>query len=336
MLICFRVKLDIYNMDVLEMPEKKDDHYVSQTYLKWFIDPNKPANNKDVPGLLNVYNKKFPKKSKYKTPRQVCYEVNGDRNSYFPNNPRILDDFLTIIEPKWELTISELAQGIFSSKTKLIISLYVAYLRGCNPTAKRLGKALLDIDLVDRRRVAAKYVKEQMDGCEDNIRLIEDLLSPEVVLGIKPECPHALAIKNLVLSGICYFTLPWAIVNNTSSYPFLTSDNPATLIYYPGRNYAETLFLPLTPKLAISIFSDDSGYGSQQLLKVSADAESVEKTNIELIKSAENIIISNVQADWISSLIEKHKNWKMDISNVKVSSNINESIYHVRQYAREK
>lgn len=75
------------------MANYQNDYYLSQTYLSHFIDPNNP-------NYLYVYRKAYPKKSKLSTPSQICYEPNGDSNSFFPNNPRILDDFLRLVEPE--------------------------------------------------------------------------------------------------------------------------------------------------------------------------------------------------------------------------------------------
>jgi hypothetical protein len=66
--------------------------YVAQTYLRSFTDGK---------GFLTPYFKNgHVIIGKKKTPRQVCYETDGDSNQYF-DNPRILDEYLPHIENPW-------------------------------------------------------------------------------------------------------------------------------------------------------------------------------------------------------------------------------------------
>jgi len=72
------------------MPQK--DHYVSQTYLKSFVNDS---------GLLVPYYKHGEVIiGKAKSPKSVCKEEDGDLNSYFVN-PRIIDDYLKLFENSW-------------------------------------------------------------------------------------------------------------------------------------------------------------------------------------------------------------------------------------------
>jgi len=315
---------------ILKMLKSQDDHYVSQTYLKQFIDLSNP-------GYLNVYRKAYPTKSKPRTPRSICYEPDGDSNPYFPMNPRILDDFLKLIEPQWEKIITEIENEDFNFNNKLLISLYVAYLRSCGFTAKRLGKSLMEEELELFRPFLAENVRENIEDHENGIDLINGLLSPDIKIVFDRDYVHAFAIKNLVHVGTTYHNLPWIIIKNNSSKPFITSDNPAILIYYPDKWYPDT-YVPLTPTLSILIPGDPyhKFIGKNLPSKITiAGVESVEIFNCEIVKFAEDKIISSLKDDWIRDMVQKYRNWRVESVSVKISESDKECLYQLSQKAVE-
>src|SRR4051812_16924823 len=79
------------------------DHFVAQTYLRHFGDPN-------AGGTLHAYRKtdgrEFPC-----WPKDVCTEWDGDLNDAFPENPGVLGDFRKIFEPYWNPAVQTILEG---------------------------------------------------------------------------------------------------------------------------------------------------------------------------------------------------------------------------------
>ena len=108
------------------------DHYVARTYLRQFSLDGKE-------GFVNVIRKKNLERLEAIPVDSICYEKNGSDNHYFPDNPRVVEDYLKLYEPRWAKCVQKVSQGIYTDETKSLMAGYLAYLRTCTPTAMRLG-----------------------------------------------------------------------------------------------------------------------------------------------------------------------------------------------------
>ena len=107
------------------------DHYVAQTYLEAFTNSE---------GMLSPYYKaKSVVLGKPKSLKAVCFEIDSDTNKYF-SDPRIIDKYLPKFENPWKQNVQALRDRFLDGMVKYQISGYVAFLRSCTPTAKRLGQ----------------------------------------------------------------------------------------------------------------------------------------------------------------------------------------------------
>ncbi len=104
------------------------DHYIAQTYLKHFIDPK-------LKSLLHAY-RKSDLKHFTPTTKDICVEENWDSNPYF-QEPRAVDQFLKLIEPKWNRGVNDIAELLRYEEVKFFMAGYIAVMASCSPTARK-------------------------------------------------------------------------------------------------------------------------------------------------------------------------------------------------------
>jgi len=298
----------------------QNDHYISQTYLNAFTDNE---------GMLVPYYKNGRVIiGKRKSTSAVCYEKDGDENSYFADT-RIVDEYLRLFENNWANHVKVLEEMSGDQDTKYGIAGYIAFLRTCNPTAKRLGQSLLTDTI---QPVAEKIMAESADN-PDTPPEIKELYKKHtkekiIEITIDPEYAHAKGITTLV--GITHklYCSKWLILFNNTDTPFLTSDNPAILYYRHRASQLANTFVPLTPKLGVLISPNLStdvptldqlksyDHGNDQIADIKE--EFVHKFNELIIKSAENIIIHKTPEDWIEALVSNNKTWRTELITSKI------------------
>jgi len=137
------------------------------------------------------------------------------------------------------------------------------------------------------------------------------------------------------------------ILYNDTTTPFLTSDNPAIPIFLPEYPYSLT-YCPLTPRISILLMPQHHKLGILHLnpLQVenfdkattnynllSIKDVRVQEYNNEIAKFAEDKIISNIRAPWVTDLVQQFKHYQTKIVCTKIKSNSEEDIYQYKQQA---
>ena len=192
-----------------------DDHYVSQTFLRGFTNAD---------GFLLPYYKGSPTPSgKATLPKSVCVESDGDSNKYF-QDPRILDSYLPQFENPWKENVDRLRAHELDYVTKYQMSGYIAFLRACTPTAKRIGQELIKAVL---RPTVIETAQRVLNDSPPSDPTIADMIQHaidrrELEVDIDREFPHAIGIGNLLKSTARFFNGEWHVLINNTSVPFLT------------------------------------------------------------------------------------------------------------------
>lgn len=295
------------------MPQ--DDHFVAQTYLRQFADASGC--------LIPYYKNSRVVVGKKKTPRQVCYETDGDSNSYF-DNPRILDEYLPHIENPWADNVQKLQTGEVDANSKYEIGAYIAFLRSCNPTAKRLGAKAISANmqpLVDK--TLAEHFHE-LGETTDEVRsaIKKAMKNREIRADVDEEYVHAISIQHLVHSAYRFYCSHWLVLLNETSIPFITSDNPAGLLYSEHNSQYAMVFVPLSPAMGVLI-KPDLSIARPTLEDVknyehpgddyAHPKESFVSTLNELTaRSAENIVIHSFAEEWVKDLVRNNQDWRVE------------------------
>lgn len=318
------------------MPSSQNDHYVSQTYLSHFADAN---------GLLIPYFKDGRIIiGKPKRPKSICSEQDGDSNTYFEDH-RLLDTYLRPIETAWSTNVKSLSARTLSPKQKFGIASYVAYLRSCNPVAKRLSQERLAQSLQPiRDKVLSEglYTEPQsFPPLDDATRasLQKAFESGEIQTIVDREYAHATGIAVILDCARRLYCSHWLMLRNETNIPFLTSDNPAVLYPHGDTDPSCSVFVPLSPSDALLISpneelprptEDDAlRYDNATDRFATVKPEAAHRFNELIVKSAERLVLHASAERWIELLVSQYRSWR--VKNVCDSIPLNRGVVQIHR-----
>ena len=294
------------------------DHFVSQTYLKAFADPE-TAYDPDKGGKLHVYSKRD---LKYFTPfsAAICKTLDWDQNPKYLSPPDALGQWLNIFEPYWASAVGRLEDNHYlSTVDKMIIAGYWAYLSTCTPTWQRVAAKLqqseLDDTYIQKFIEHAKSHPEEYPQAEAYLPLLSD---GSLTVEIDKDYPKAIVTKQLAEHQWGLYHQEWNVIQNETGESFLTSDNPSCFDYVYGSAVHPARYLPLTPRLALWANIDTSNIPpttdptippARKSAGRKATTKFVRDMNVLVIKSAENLVISSVPKAYIPACVEKYRDW---------------------------
>ncbi len=294
-----------------------NDHYVSQTYLGNFTNSDGY--------LIPYYKADYSILGSPKLPKSVCYEIDGDSNKYF-DDPRILDSYLPQFENPWERNVEALREHVLDDVIKYQIAGYVAFLRACTPTAKRIGQVMTKavVQPAFDKMTKRDFEEEHPPEDEEKKNIIGSLIEQK---GIRTEIdrqfPHAFAISSLIQSTARHFYGSWLILINGSERPFATSDNPAVPYYHMNDHSRASIYVPVAPDIAILIDADIDDKPIEFPLKRGVSSgfdrfavpkpEYIEVFNDLIIKAAEQRIFLNRVESWLETKVHEFKDWRLEV-----------------------
>lgn len=186
--------------------------------------------------------------------RDVCRISEGSTNSFLAE-PRVLEEFLKGIEPRYSKACSSCADGTPTFEAVATIAGFVAFVIGCSPTAMRLGSVPFErlvhaeAELLEEAGLLDPAPPE-LDG-----KLLSELLAEGVVkVDVDRKFPQAYGITTLIDTQQSFGSFPWELLVNKYSarLPFVTSDYPAA-IEPSGDPRIVNRVVPLRPDLAVRI-----------------------------------------------------------------------------------
>ncbi len=283
------------------------DHYVAQTYLKGFGLAEKSD-------LVNVVRKSNLSRQGAIPVKSICYEIDWSSNEYFPENPRVVEDFLKLFEPKWADCVCSVSADTYNETTKYLMAGYLAYLRIYTPTAVRLGSDHLSY-IVQHfyDRLEEKELSNPDTKYREIIKTIRKHGGTKVL--IKEAFPKAMGINSLIDIQKVLATSPWIVFRNETPVQFLTSDNPVCLQYWkPNRC---DLYCPINPWLAIVIHPLHDTEPRESDSVASLKPEGVEILNRLMVQSAEDKVIFN-EHPCVEDLVKEYQDWRVELQTLNI------------------
>lgn len=294
---------------------ESNDHYVSQTYLRHFANPNGD--------IVPYYKNAQVVVGKPKRPKSICFETEGDTNKYF-QNPRLLDEFLPAFENPWNNNIASLENGFLDKNIKFELAGYIAFLRSCSPTAKRLGQRMIAgaIEPMAYEIGLSGLDKADYLSDKDKLALRNAFHKREIEINIDRDFAHAQSMRALIGLLHRYYCSHWLVLINETNIPFITSDNPAILYYKDIHQQIAQTYLPFKPSMALLIAPDldiarpnvedvnryDNSHNIFGVIKESC----VNKFNEAIVKSAERLVLHQNKEDWLEQLVRQYSKWRVD------------------------
>ena len=283
------------------------DHYVAQTYLRAF-------GLADNPDLINVVRKSNLSRQDAIPVKSICYGVDWSTTEYIPDNPRAVEDYLKLFEPKWAECVKSIQEDTYTTTTKYLMAGYLAYLRACTPTAVRLGsEGLAQFVQHLYNRIEEKELSKPDTKYREVIELIRQHGGTQVK--IKEAYPKALGISSLIACQKTLATSPWIVFKNETSTEFVTSDNPVCLQYWNPSGC--DFYCPLTPRLAIVIHPVRDTEPREGDSIGSLKPEGVAMLNRLMVQSAEDKVIFN-KHDGIEALVKENQDWRVELRKIRI------------------
>lgn len=292
------------------------DHYVSATYLKRFsCSPNKV--------YMFRKEKDFVKDVPVNT---ICGQYGGDVCDHFTEKLG-LRKILADLEPIWPIFINAVEtdkildfNSVHSKPNEPSflqkVSLYIAYLRCLSPTVNRLTQENHE-DIANTFIVPtfADIKDDRLDGAAR-----ESIRNGNIIVKIGDE-QYYKAMGINALPDICndFYGRDWQILRNKTNIKFITSDTPViplTSVRYSPINGKAPIYLPLTPEYALLIHPQSN----RNLCYKNVTQKQVEEYNKEVVKWAEDKVISSTLDSGISKLVDKYRDYRAKNEIIPVKS----------------
>ncbi len=189
----------------------------------------------------------------------------------------------------------------------------------------------------------AKKMQEKHGGQPDlPVEAIEMMERGEITVSTDPDYIKAVVTRNLLEHAWFAYNQDWTILTNDTDHPFITSDNPVALLYSGKVGESVTRFLPITPRLCLSVTYDISRIKPLNKQKPSIDLQkpSLGKTTYEKVNSAgakyvnrimamcaEEMVFSSVASRGVEALVKKYAKYLVDIDYVEFPAGEEDRIY---------
>jgi hypothetical protein len=302
------------------------DHFVAQTYLRYFSDPSKP-------GMLHAYRKSDGKTFPCRT-KDVCHEWDGDLNPFLAKKD-LLGDFRAMFEPRWRAAVETLLAKTMRPADKFAIAGYFANLMVCTPAWRRIGAQMYD-NHAKSFLIFSKQMKEKHGGNPalpvDAIAMLE---RGEITLEHDPDFIKAKATRDLMDYAWLTYHQDWTIIRNPTEHPFLTSDNPVAILQSDTLGEPMTRYVPNTPSLCLSVRYNrdklppfDPDAPPKGLINwAKATSQGAKAINKLVAKCAEDLVFSSTFSPDIATLVQNCAPFRIESEFVKFAANEPDAIY---------
>lgn len=297
------------------------DHFVSQVHLKKFCAPD--LGHRQMFAFRKSNGQEFPCGS-----RDVCRIDEGSTNTFL-TEPRLLEDFLKIIEPNYTRACDNLATGTFSHQDVFVIAGFATFVIGCSPTAMRLGASSLS-HLANAEMLLMEAMGE-LDPIPPELGAtsIGELLSSGTLkVETDPKFPQAMGIAGIVSLASAFASYHWEILKNPyvhggSRMPFLTCDFPAAL--ENSELIPTNRVVPLRPDLAIRIIPQirppevsDRPEDFRFRIKTLSPSE-VRAINRTIVRSAEDFVFSPIRTAGLARMVRQNATYGLELVHDRIS-----------------
>lgn len=290
------------------------DHYISQVHLKRFYAPS--LDSKKLFAFRKSDGFQF-----FCGSADVCRMSDGSTNTYL-TEPRLIEEFLKIIEPKYNKACAELQDEQITPDTIFVLAGFVAFVMACSPTANRLSVASLRDKLAIEAKILDQAGMIPPAPPELGGKTLTDLLAEgTLTYEIDGKYPQAVGINNIIQTITHYGNFHWDIIlNEQMDTPFLTSDFPIVVEFGSDPRLVNRV-VPLTPSLAIRICPrvELSGkklgptfeHFSYRLYR--PRRSEIIALNRAIVRCAESLVFSALDAPWLASFIKKNSDFEIAI-----------------------
>jgi hypothetical protein len=281
------------------------DHYVSQVHLKNF-------NSAD--GYLRTIRKQDLKSFRTNS-RSVCRIEQGNTNSYLAMPRLVEDEFLPLIEPRYNASVAKFRDNRIDQEAILCIAGFVAYVITCSPTAMRTAVPFMTKDIEGAAKILDQMKPMPKAPASLGGKSMTELLdTDEVEIVVDPKFPQAIGTTSITARLSIFGNSSWEILTNIhGDSPFFTSDYPAA-IEATGFNSPLNRVVPLAPDLAVRIYPDvglrdspsDLSFRRFRARHRTLTRQEVRSVNQLIVRCAEDLVFFRDERDWIPTFVKRN------------------------------
>jgi hypothetical protein len=287
------------------------DHFVSQVHLRNFYSPVLGGR---MYGIRKRDLHSFPCRSE-----DVCRTRDGSTNDFLLE-PRVVEEFLKVIEPKYNASVEKLRTGAIDYECVFVIAGFIAYVVTCSPAAMRInagplrGAVEVTAKILDKRGDMPKAPAEL-----GNKPLSELLSDGSVGFDIDGKYPQAIGITIIMRHVANFGNFSWDILHNDEpGSPYFTSDFPVAIETTSDPRVLNRI-VPLAPDLAIRIRPDINCKNVESLdfpefstRRCEIRGKAVHAINRLIVQSAETLVFYRDDAPWVRKFVARHHRYLIE------------------------
>jgi Protein of unknown function (DUF4238) len=298
------------------------DHYVSQVHLRKFYSP--------VLGDRMYAMRKSDLKTFTPNSKVVCGINDGSSNAYLRND-RAIEEFLKVIEPKYDAALDMLETKKINTECVYTIAGFVAYVYTCSPGGMRINSQPLKEKVENLAyELDAKGAFSPPPPVLGGKNLTDLLQSGNVQIVIDSKFPQAIGIANILNLTALLGNFKWEVLQNKfDGSPFFTSDFPVAI---EETSDLQTLnkIIPLAPNLAVRIVPDrtfDTKRANFTFANFSSHSRKVNrqevmKINRLIVRCAEEIVFYRDDSPWVQPFIAKNRKYRIEARTIRITTQL--------------
>jgi len=247
----------------------------------------------------------------------VCRIEDGNSNKFLIE-PRLIEEFLRSVEPKYDIALRDLRDKKISTETIYVIAGFAAAVSACAPASMRIGAPSVEkvVEATSRimDRNGALPVAPDSLGGKTLTELIEE---GAVKINIDEKFLQAIGIAGALHRVSGFGNADWAILRNPfDDSPYFTSDFPVA-VHEVGGRFGR--LLPLAPDLAVAVFADpayrkkiDLSFSGNRRVFSTVSRDVVRKINQDIVRSAESAVFFRDDFDWIPGFVANNARYRIE------------------------
>ena len=251
----------------------------------------------------------------------------------------MLGDLRKIFEPVWNLAVDKLCSNSVTAGDKFAIAGYMANLMTTTPAWRRVGVEMYNHGLRSHLSFAKKMREKHGGNDKLPVEAITMIERGEITIYTDPDYVKAVATKQMIDCAWAAYNQDWIVLHNDTASPFITSDNPVTILnpsFGPASRY-----LPVTPNLCLfvtyhrhvgnlteatmpqAIRSPPQG----QIAHRKVTGAQAREINRLVTQCAEKLVFSSGQSAGIATIVKKYRRYRVEAEFREYPANGEEAIY---------
>jgi hypothetical protein len=249
----------------------------------------------------------------------VCRIPEGSTNTYL-QEPRVVEEFLKGIEPKYNEAVSKISTGSFDATGIYVLSGFIAYVLTCSPAAMRLqSEPLRSVVEETGRRIETKGEISPPPPALGGASFTDLLDRGIVQINVDPKYPQAIGIAQILNIANSFGNFSWEVlINHHEDSPYFSSDYPVALETTADPRIINRL-VPLSPRIALRIRpnldigrdSPDFKYSNFRGRVSRPSRAEVMSINREIVRCAETLVFSRDNRPWVTRLVRKNATFQV-------------------------